>query len=217
MTAIGPESEAIVGTDALGRALTDEEKRRFGRVLRKYDYPGQRLVALRFAMKLTRSRTRAQDLMGRADLRLVRSGWDPGRVPLVRCLCRLVWSEWTHEVEASETARVAAEGFLNEESAHGRLAARTPEDRAAEIEHEQERHRHATARLSELREAFVQAGDEVNLLYLDYASRGIEDLAIIAKESGRDVTDLYDAAKRRKRAVQKLIAARAGLTLVKDG
>jgi hypothetical protein len=87
---------AILGTDRLGRALTNEERARFGALLREHDYPGARLVALRFAYKLARSRARPQDLIGRVDLRLVRLGWDPNEVSLVRRLCRLVWSEWTH-------------------------------------------------------------------------------------------------------------------------
>src|SRR5260370_16333299 len=73
---------AVPGTDRLGRPLTDEEKKRLGALLRQHDYPGARLVALRFAYKLTRSRTRAQDLMGRVDLRLGPQGRDPSEGPL---------------------------------------------------------------------------------------------------------------------------------------
>jgi hypothetical protein len=47
--------------------------KRFGAVLREHDYPGARLIALRFAYKLTGSRQWAQDLMGRAALRLERA------------------------------------------------------------------------------------------------------------------------------------------------
>src|SRR5579872_4272425 len=83
----------ILGTERLGRPLTPDEKAVFGALLREHDYPGARLVALRFAYKLARNVARAQDLMGRADLRLVRFGWDPKEVPLVQRLCRLVWSE----------------------------------------------------------------------------------------------------------------------------
>ena len=36
---------AVLGTDGLGRALTDDEKKRFGARLREHDYPGARLVA----------------------------------------------------------------------------------------------------------------------------------------------------------------------------
>src|SRR4030088_2751574 len=105
---------AILGTAPLGRALTNEERARFGALLREHDYPGARSVALRFAYKLARSRARAQDLMGRADLRLVRFGWNPKEVSLVKRLCRLVWSEWTHAIDESDTARKAEEGFLRE-------------------------------------------------------------------------------------------------------
>ena len=103
---------AAIGTDTLGRPLTDEEKKSFGALLREHDYPGMRLVALRFAYKLTKNRVRAQDLMGRADLRLVRSGWDPAKVTLVSCLCRLVWSEWTNERTETATTRKAEQGFM---------------------------------------------------------------------------------------------------------
>jgi hypothetical protein len=53
------------------------------------------MVALRFAYKKTRSHGRAQDLVGRVNLRLVRRGWDPRDVTLVKRMCRLVWSEYT--------------------------------------------------------------------------------------------------------------------------
>src|SRR5260370_5955891 len=80
LTALLVLAVAVLGTDRLGRPLTDDEKKRFGALLREHDYPRMRLIALRFAYKLTRSKARAQDLMGRADLRFVRSGWDPDRV-----------------------------------------------------------------------------------------------------------------------------------------
>jgi len=31
---------AVLGTDRLGRAFTDDEKKRFGALLREHDYPG---------------------------------------------------------------------------------------------------------------------------------------------------------------------------------
>ncbi len=42
---------AVLGTERLGRRLTAKEKRRLGALLREHDYPGMRLVALRFAYK----------------------------------------------------------------------------------------------------------------------------------------------------------------------
>ena len=78
---------AIVGTDRLGRPFTDEEKARASKLLREHDFAGACMIALRFAHKKTRSLQAAQDLLARACLRLVRKGWDPDEVPLVRRMC----------------------------------------------------------------------------------------------------------------------------------
>ena len=115
-------------------ALTDDEKKRLGALLREHDYPGARLVALRFAFKLTHGIGRAQELMGRVDLRLLRLGWDPGEVPLVRRLCRLVWSEWTHAVGDTEKARKAEEVYLRHLEATEGLVVPSVEQRAAALE-----------------------------------------------------------------------------------
>src|SRR5579872_3618687 len=104
----------VLGTDRLGRPLTDDEKKRLGALLREHDYPGMRLVALRFAYRLTRSTSRAQELMARVDLRLVRLGWDPDEVSLVKCLCRYVWSEWTHSARGTERTRRAETAYYRE-------------------------------------------------------------------------------------------------------
>ena len=120
---------AYAGTERLGRPLTDDEKKRFGALLREHDYPGARLVALRFAYKLTHSIGRARELMGRVDLRLVRFGWDPAEVPLKNRLCRLVWSEWTHTVGDTEKGRKAEEAFLRDFEATGAPSRRRPNSR----------------------------------------------------------------------------------------
>jgi hypothetical protein len=81
------------------RPLTDDEKKRFGALLREHDYPRARLVALKFALKLTRSKARARDLMGRVALRLVRFGWDPDALSLKRCLWRRYASEEEEDLQ----------------------------------------------------------------------------------------------------------------------
>ncbi|MGH7439564.1 MAG: hypothetical protein ACRENE_28070 [Polyangiaceae bacterium] len=231
---------AMIGTDALGRPLTDEEKKRFGRLLLEADYPGVRLVALRFAYKLTRNRQRAQDLMGRADLRLVRSGWNPAKVDLIRCLCRLVWSEWTHATSETETARKAVEGFCRElEVTEGKparaTALKSSEDRPKgvardcavpsheqellELEAERQLAANSEAMLAKLRTMLEKAGDEVNLLWLDLqldAGELLREPAELAALSGRPVEDFYAAAKRRKRAVLRLLASERGVDLVEE-
>ena len=105
------QMETYVGTDRLGRALTDDEKRGLAALLRAHDWVGACMIALRFAYRLTHRIGAAQDLMGRVRLRFVRSGWDPRQVPLVKRLCRLVWSEWTHELEEAKVAREAERTF----------------------------------------------------------------------------------------------------------
>jgi hypothetical protein len=227
---------AVIGTDALGRPLVDDEKKRFGALLREHDYPGARLVALRFAYKLTHSLGRAQDLMGRADLRLVRSGWNPRDVPLVKRLCRLVWSEWTHASAEGETARKAEEGFVRElevteglkvappmrpKTTDAPAVAKAPEWAVPPHEHHvtaleaaHESRTKASVKIEKLRAIFEKAGDEVNLLWLKHELEGVSDLQQMAAASGRDVADFYAAAKRRKRAVQRLLANEQGVESV---
>jgi hypothetical protein len=195
-----PADAAVVGTDRVGRPLTAQEKARLGRLLREHDYEGARLVARNFARKLTRGRAAdADDLMGRVDLRLFRQGWDPNEVPLVKRLCRLVWSEWTHEVESSIAAREAEERFLAEtqgpegSTVTSHASMRTREQVAAD------------ARLDRLQAAFEEAGDEVNLLWLKYQRAGISDLQEMADDSGRDVKEFYRAADRRRRHTSRLV------------
>lgn len=231
---------AIIGTDALGRPLTDEERRRFGALLEEHDYPGLRLVALRFALKLTRNKHRAQDLMGRADLRFVRTGWDPSKVDLVRCLCRLVWSEWTNAKSETEAARKAEEGFLRElEATDGlKLARATPpkssesgektrthewavpshEEKATELEVGIETAINGRAKLAKLKVMFEKAGDEVNLLWLNRQldDGKVKDPQTLAAETGRPVQDFYVAAKRRKRAILQLLANERGVEWVEE-
>jgi hypothetical protein len=229
---------AVLGTDRLGRPFTDDEKKRFGALLREHDYPSMRLIALRFAYKLTRSKARAQDLMGRADLRLVRSGWDSERVTLERALCRLVWSEWTNELSETETAERATEGFIRElEVTEGLKLVRPAHDRSREaraagqgpewsvpsddrkitdLETAREARTKASVKLEKLRAMFEKAGDEVNLLWLKFQLADVADLQQMANESGRDVADFYAAAKRRKRAVQRLLANEQGVDFVEE-
>lgn len=201
---------AVLGTDRLGRALTDDEKKRFGALLREHDYPGARLVALRFAYGLTGRRVSARDLMGRVDLRLVRQGWDPSEVPLVRRLCRLVWSEWTHSTEADEAASKATERYFHELQATEGISVPSAEQRVLDRGASQRARERAQAQLDKLRAAFVKAGDAINVAWLDAMREGVTDLQEVAKRLGRDVSELYRATDRRKRLVRRLLAEENG-------
>jgi|HubBroStandDraft_6_1064221.scaffolds.fasta_scaffold116987_2 hypothetical protein len=206
----------VLGTDRLGRSLSDAEKRRLGTLLREHDYPGARLVALRFAFKLTHKESAAQDLMGRVAVRLVRLGWDPKEVPLAKRLCRLVWSEWTNEIHETDTSRRAEEGFLREMEVTEGLVVPSVEQRAIDYETRREKAGRAQSQIDKLRGAFELAGDAVNLIWLDLTVAGETDVQKMAAQTGRDVSEFYAAAKRRKRTVRRLIAASRGLTYPED-
>jgi hypothetical protein len=203
--------ETYVGTDRLGRALTDDEKRGLAALLRAHDWVGACMIALRFAYRLTHRIGAAQDLMGRVRLRFVRSGWDPRQVPLVKRLCRLVWSEWTHELEEAKVAREAERTFLEHMRDEGVTTAPSPEDIAERIQAEIDADARAISHLDRLRTAFEAAGDEVNLLWLEYSLEEITSVADMVKRSGLDPSAFYDAADRRKRIVKRIVAATRGV------
>ncbi|HEX3769480.1 MAG TPA: hypothetical protein VHV30_01390 [Polyangiaceae bacterium] len=207
---------AVIGTERLGRPLTNEENRRFGKLLQEHDYPGARLVALKFAYKLTRSRVRAQDLMGRVDLRLVTTGWDPGEVTLVKCLCRYVWSEWRNKERGDGRADRAAQGFLNELKATEGMVVPSIEDRVVAVETEEEVRTKGEAQLEKLRAMFEQQGDTVNLIWLERSLEGITDLGQMAEKAGLDRSEFDAARKRRRRAVQRLLANEQGVDSIED-
>ena len=67
----------------------------------------------------------------------MRTGWDPNVVPLVKRMCRLVWSEFHNQIRETDTARGAEEVFLREEGihadpVHAAAARNDPRDRKTE-------------------------------------------------------------------------------------
>jgi hypothetical protein len=195
-----------VGTNRLGRPLSAPERKDLASLLRKHDFVGASLVSLNFAFKLARSRPAAQDLRDRANVRLVEQGWDPGVVTLVKCLCRFVWSEHNNEKRERVAARKAEEVFLREQDS----AASSAEDLAVRLETERQEEERGVKRSASLRAAFIQAGDTVNQLWLDYWLAGVDEPGEMARLSGHDVSDFYRAADRRKRHVARLLAAESG-------
>ncbi|MGH7294769.1 MAG: hypothetical protein ACRELB_07550 [Polyangiaceae bacterium] len=231
-------SGKYLGTDALGRRLTDAESKRLGLLLREHEFTDASMVALRFAFKLTRRTHASHDLMGRANLRLVCTGWDPNEVTLVKRLCRVVWSEWTHQLREDEQARAAVEVFIGEQKQEGyalpaapakgdplrakkqaqvapsyeQLAGRLDEERADEERHKKQR---AEMRkdLREVRAKLEKDGDEENRIYFDRKmapATADETPEDMAKATTRPVSDFYAAQKRRVRAVQKHLEKKHG-------
>jgi hypothetical protein len=205
-----------VGTNRLGRALTNAESKALAILLRAHDFIGASIISLRFAFRLRRNQAAAQDLQGRANLRLVRQGWDWKVVTLVKALCRFVWSEHTNEKSETARTRKAEEVFLTEQGIHSGTATPSAEVLALRIETERREDERDTAQLQSLRAAFTEAKDEVNLLWLKYSLEKISDATEMARLSGRDVDEFYVAAKRRKRHVLRLAAAASGVKYEED-
>ena len=195
-----------VGTNRLGRALNPDETKALSSFLRKHDFAGASLAALNFAFKLSRNSAGARDLIDRAHTRLVEQGWDPRVVPLAQRLCRFVWSEQKNERRELAAASKAEQVFGQEQAIH-LSAAPSAEDAAVRLETQREHEERARARSSALRKAFVEAGDAINQLWLDYWIAGVDEPAEMARLSGHDVSDFYRAAERRKRHVARLLAA----------
>jgi hypothetical protein len=206
----------IVGTDRLGRRFTDEERRHFEQLLREHGFANARLYALLFARKLARGNAAAEDLVGRACLRLVRWGWDPNEVPLATRLARLVWSEWTHAKAETDAARRAERAWARELRVTEGRVAKSAEDSAVGIEDEREEEERNRENIEKLRAAMVKAKDDVNLLWLGYTLEGKTDQQEMARLSGRDVKEFYAATKRRTRMVARLAAEARGVMLEED-
>jgi hypothetical protein len=228
-------SGKYVGTKALGRPLTKAESQQLAALLRRHDFVGASMVALRFAYKRAGGRQSACDVMGRINRRLVETGWDPNEVPLVKRLCRLVWSECHHDLREKAAARRAEEVYLREREVPAEAPPAAPQRgdplRPPAREPVAPSYEHSLARLdaeatddarrareldamrkwlNELRAGFRAKGDEANLVYLEQHMKGNSDLQTMARVSGLPVEAFYAAQKRRKRAVEKIIAEKAG-------
>jgi hypothetical protein len=167
------------------------------------------LVALDFAFERTESMPYSRELVRRARTLLwERATWDPEKASLAVYLCGVVRSEETHDARAAAT-RAAKEAAALDEAEHlGGTRSPSPETLALQAEERAQARTAARAQLDELRHAFEEADDDVNLLWLDYRLQDIDEPAEMAALSGRDVKDFYRAADRRKRHVQRLIAAK---------
>lgn len=218
-----------LGTNRIGRPLTDAEKRQLHKVLLENGYRQASAIALRFALKKAKNKARAEDLFGRANLRLVRTGWDPNAVTLLKRLLRLVWSEFTNAKHEEKVSRGAEEEFLREEGIQAEPPPATPargdplrpkskEPAAASIEHKaislEERQAElaeARKRYAELRARLSAKKDADSLEYLEHREQGRDEPKKMAEKSGRDVKVYYEAARRVHRMVERILAEKNGV------
>ena len=156
-------------------------------------------------------------------------------VRLTSRLCRVVWSEWTHQLEETEKARLAEEAFIAEQVEAGEMALPAAPQRGdplrqkkelavpsyeqqverLDVEREEDRRRQEKleqmrAGLSKLRVQLVAKGDVVNVDWLDLRLKGIEDPKDMAQQTQRRPEDFYAAQTRRVRVVRSVLAEVTG-------
>lgn len=112
--------------------------------------------------------------------------------------------------------RPAEPGEAPEAARGPEWAVHSHEEQALALERSRESRTRASVMLDKLRAMFQEAGDEVNLIWMKLALEGVTDLQKMAADSGRDVGDFYAAAKRRKRAVMRVLASERGVTWVDE-
>jgi hypothetical protein len=206
----------VIGTNRLKRPFTKEEREYFAHLLEQHDFRGATLIALAFAVKLTRSIQRAREIMSRVDLRLVEQGWDPNEVPLARALCRFVWSEASNARREARNEKKAVEGWLREMETEDALHTPSVEEHRERLAAEQEEEERAKQRVEALRASFREAKDDVNLIWLELSLGGEDDLQKMAERTGRDVKEFYRATDRRKRHVKRVLESKDGAVSEED-
>jgi hypothetical protein len=185
---------------------TPEQRARFEEMLLDHDLEGARLVALRYAMKLTgKNEHMARQLVDRAcTLLWDRCSWDAQKVPLPAMLCGIIRSERSNDARAATTEREHEAEYLTEVHTLEGSSAKSPEGLLIAAEESYDGRDAAAARLEELRAHFVETGDDVNLDWIRYSLDDIEDPAEMARLSGREPEEFYRARDRRVRYVQRL-------------
>ncbi len=116
-------------------------------------------------------------------------------------------SEWSTEARRGVTERENEVEYLTEVATIDGSHAKSPEELVAADEESEAARHEATAELEKLRARFAANGDEVNLDWIKYSLDGVEDLAEMARLSGRNVEEFYRARDRRVRLVRRWLPA----------
>jgi hypothetical protein len=219
-----------LGTNRIGRPLTDAESRRLDKLLIASGFRVVSVHAFRFALRLAKTKGRAEDVVSRANLRLVCTGWDPNVVSLQRRMLRLVWSEFTHDRREEVLGRRLEEEFLREQGIHGPVpppaaargdplrpppkepAASSVEQEAIALEEEQAELADRRKKLDELIARLRANEDQVALEYLEFRRQGTVSPAEMVEACGRkvDVKVFYEAARRVQRLVERIAGEKPG-------
>lgn len=184
---------------------TAAEREDFEEQLLDEDLEGAQLRAFAYAMKLTGKNTPlARQLVLQARTLLwERCSWDPEKVSLGAYLCSVVRNEWSNEARRAETERENEVLYLTEVETIDGPDAKSPEEMLLAHEESEEGREAAARRLEELKTHFESTEDKVNLDWIKFSLDGIDDLAEMARLSGRRVEEFYRARDRRGRYVER--------------
>jgi hypothetical protein len=189
------------------REPTAAEREAFDELLLGEDLEGACVQALDYALGLTgKNETMARQLVLHARTLLwERCSWNPDKVTLGAFLCGIVRSERSTEARRAVNERGNEVEYLTELVTLEGADAKSPEELLATDEESEAARAEAAQKLEELKAHFVATGDEVNLDWIGHCLDGIDDLAEMARLSGRKVEDFYRARDRRVRLVQSRI------------
>jgi DNA-directed RNA polymerase specialized sigma24 family protein len=184
---------------------TAAERAAFDEMLLGQDLESAEVQAYDYAFRLTRRNpAMAKQLVLQARTRLwERCTFDPKKAPLGAFLCGVVRSVWSTEARRAVTQREREVEYLTEVDTLEGSNAKSPEDLHVARDESTEARDEAARELDELRAHFVDTGDEVNLLWLQYSLDGIDDLPEMVAKSGRKVEEFYRARDRRVRYVKR--------------
>jgi hypothetical protein len=205
-----PAVHAPQDEDESPEDLARQEKRaHYEELLATHRLDAALLAALAYAFERTKSKHRAKTLVQRAHSRLWETmSWDPASgVTLQAHLVGIVRSIFSTDARDSVAREEAEEAYAAQADVVATTGAASPEDEVIAAEEREHGRRRAAGMFDRMRAAFEEAKDEVNLLWLDFMLKGVEDLGEMARESGRDVKEFYRATDRRKRHVERLLEA----------
>jgi len=194
------------------REPTAEERAAFDELLLGEDLEAAEAQALDYALGLTgKNETMARQMVLHARTLLwERCSWKPDKAPLGAYLCGIIRSERGHDARHGAIVHRHEVEYFTEVATLDGPDARSPEQLALEEEERLDDRDAARAELKKFEDHFVSTRDEVNLDWIKYSLEGIEDLAEMAKLSGRDVKEFYRARDRRVRYVERLLAEKRG-------
>jgi DNA-directed RNA polymerase specialized sigma24 family protein len=185
---------------------TDAERAAFDEMLLGEDLEGAEVRAYDYALRLTgKNPTMARQLVKQARTRLwERCSWNPKSCPLGAYLCGAVRSIWSTEARRAVNQRETEVEYLTELDPFQDAQGVSPEDMHVAREESLRARDQAARELAAFKAHFEESGDQVNVLWIEYALDGVDGVAEMVARSGLRPEDFYRAHDRRVRYVERL-------------